>query len=135
MSKELERLILVVKSRVSRLLFGRWRLQPPQGGNAAPALVWFPLTNPVAPSQYYRLLWSLNKTVKLEQGCVSAEGSGIYRAEHICMTSDKTLLICLCCPQDSLVFTNNWATDSVIITMPVLPCCCHHYAQILPLWH
>ena len=67
--------------------------------------------------------------------CVSAEGSGIYRAEHICMASDKTLWIVSCCPQDSLVFTNNRATDSVIITEHILPCCYHHYTETSPMWH
>lgn len=80
--------------------------------------------NPVAQSQYYRVLWSLNKTVKLEQGCVSAEGSGIYMAGHICIVSDKIVV----------VFTNS-AADSVIITKHALPCCYHHYTQTLPLWN
>lgn len=36
-------------------------------------------------------LVSVNKTIKPEPGCVSAEGSGICRAEHICMALDETL--------------------------------------------
>lgn len=106
------------------------------------ALIWFPVTvtqclpNGTEPTLQTTLVF-VNKTVKLEQGCVCLQRAVAFTGQSIFAWHQikKKPLNCLCCPQDSLVFTNNWATDSVIITVHVLSCCYHHYPQTLPLWY